>query len=163
MSDPYSETVDQEFDLDQLTAINPADIRLAAMNLLARREHSQKELCTKLARRYADADMVQGELSRLADENLQSDQRFAESFVRQRAARGKGPLRLQQELRERGVSEADVEFGMEEADVDWHALAAQVLAKKFGDTRSMDVKQRAKCIRFMQYRGFSGDHYRRLV
>jgi regulatory protein len=143
--------------------INPADIRLAAMNLLARREHSVRELRNKLKRRFPDDERVDEQLSRLTAENLQSDARFAESYAHQRISRGYGPVRLREELRERGVSEADVAAVMEEMEVDWYTLAAEVMHKKFGALVLHDIKDKARRARFMQYRGFTGDHYRRLL
>lgn len=143
-------------------ATDPADIRLAAMNLLARREHSIFELRNKLKRRFADEAMVEEELSRLTREGLQSDVRFAESYARQRVSRGYGPVRLREELRERGVSQADVAIALEQLALDWRDAAAQVLLKKFGPQEATDGKEKARRIRFMQYRGFTADHYRRL-
>jgi regulatory protein len=141
-------------------AVSPADIRLAAMNLLARREHSLRELRIKLKRRFADEAVIDEQLSRLADERLQSDARFAESYARQRAEKGYGPVRIREELRERGVSDADVEVALEELALDWRALARQVLHGKFGDRPAADIRERARQARFMQYRGFTTEHYR---
>jgi regulatory protein len=143
-------------------ASNPADIRLAAMNLLARREHSRRELRSKLTRRFSDHAMVDEQLLRLAGEHLQSDVRFAQSYTRQRISRGYGPLRLQEELRERGVSEADVAAAMDEMEIDWCAVAMDVMRKKFGMRDAIDLKEKARRARFMQYRGFAAEHFQRL-
>lgn len=143
--------------------ICPADIRLAAMNLLARREHSVRELRNKLKRRFADNAMIDEQVSRLTEEHLQSDLRFTESYLYQRISRGYGPVRLREELRERGVSEADVAAVMEEMEINWYAHAAEVMHKKFGALVPCDMKEKARRARFMQYRGFTGDHYQRLL
>jgi len=50
--------------------ITPADIRLAAMNLLARREHSVRELRNKLKRRFPDDSMIDEQIARLTGQNL---------------------------------------------------------------------------------------------
>ncbi|MEZ5571833.1 MAG: regulatory protein RecX [Halioglobus sp.] len=142
---------------------NSADIRLAAMNLLARREHSVQELRIKLKRRFADETTIEEQLSRLTKEQLQSDARFAESYLRQRIDRGYGPVRLREELRERGVSEGDVETALEELEVNWHSLAADVLQRKFGTGAPQDFKEKARRARFMQYRGFAAEHYQKLI
>lgn len=142
--------------------INPADIRLAAMNLLARREHSRFELGNKLSRRFTDGAMVDEQLSQLAREGLQSDVRFAESYARQRVSRGYGPVRVREELRERGVSEENFAVAMEELAVDWRAVAAEVMLRKFGAQDAANFKENARRCRFMQYRGFTAEHYRRL-
>ena len=142
---------------------SPADIRLAAMNLLARREHSMLELRNKLKRRFSCHLLIEEQLSRLAQERLQSDARFTESYVRHRSSRGYGPLRLREELRERGVSEIEVDAAIQEQEIDWFALAADVILKKFGTVPSRDVKEKSKRVRFMQYRGFLAEHYRILL
>jgi len=140
-----------------------ADIRLAAMNLLARREHSLGELRKKLRRRFTDEQQLETQLQKLVVEKLQSDERFAESFARMRAVRGYGPARVRQDMREKGLSDVDIARAFEVAELDWNALAAQVLHKKFGAGPPADLKEKAKRIRFMQYRGFAADHYQQLI
>ena len=144
-------------------AVNPADVRFAAMNLLARREHSLSELRRKLRRRFPDGQLVETQLQRLVDENLQSDERFAESYAYQRSGRGYGPARVRQEMRERGLTDKDVALAFETAEIDWFALAKETFHKKFGESAPADIKEKARRIRFMQYRGFSADHYQSLV
>ena len=129
------------------------------MNLLARREHSLRELTRKLVGRFPDERLVAAELRRLADENLQSDARFAESFLRQRAGRGYGPLRIRQEMREKGIPDDDIQQAMITEDFDWTACARQALQRKFGSEPSVDIKEKARRSRFMQYRGFSHEHF----
>jgi regulatory protein len=141
--------------------INPADIRLAAMNLLARREHSVWELRRKLKRRFPDESLLDEQLTRLAEQNLQSDMRFAESYAYHRISRGYGPVRLREELRERGISKPDIALVMEALEIDWHNHAIQVLENKFGDGSPLDVKEEARRARFMQHRGFTAGHYRK--
>lgn len=140
--------------------IDPADIRLAAMNLLARREHSVWELRRKLKRRFPDGELLDEQLARLAEENLQSDMRFAESYVRQRIERGYGPVRLREELRERGITRSDIALAIDDLDIDWQAHAAEVLKSKFGEQPPADIKEEARRARFMQHRGFTSEHYR---
>jgi len=150
--------------MSEVLEASPADIRIAAMNLLARREHSKRELIQKLKRRFPDnPSTLEIELQRLEDENLQSDQRFAECFVRMRSERGYGLIRVQQDMRSRGLSDFEISEAIERADVDWSALAEEVFYKKFGDRAVADIKDKARRVRFMQYRGFSGDEYQHLL
>lgn len=149
-------------------SIEPADIRRAAMNLLARREHSLGELRQKLARRFDDEQLLESQLQKLVEENLQSDERYAESFARMRALRGYGPGRVQQEMREKGISDEVIARAFELAELDWRALAESTYRKKFGDPDQLalqenPLKEKARRIRFMQYRGFSADHYQHLI
>ena len=143
--------------------IDPAGIRLAAMDLLARREHSRRELRQKLLRRFRDEELVDDQLDQLAAENLQSDQRYAESFLRQRIARGHGPLRIRQEMRQKGITDGEISQALAEEDPDWFALAEETYRRKFGALPPEDIREKAKRSRFMQYRGFALDHYQHLL
>ena len=152
-----------ETELEQLSAVNPAEIRFAAMDLLSRREHSLKELRQKLKRRFDDEELIECEIQRLADENLQSDKRFAESFLRQRLNRGHGPLRIKQDMRQRGIPDSDVAAAIMAEQPDWYSRARDVIERKFGAVPAQDIKEKARRSRFMQYRGFSSDHFRALL
>jgi len=147
----------------QPSCVNPADVRLAAMNLLARREQSRRELEQKLVRRFGKPELVDRVLQDLADEGLQSDRRFAESFLRQRIARGQGPLRIRQEVRQRGIDDAEINAALVSEAPDWFALAERVYRHKFGDTPPADIKEKARRCRFMQYRGFTSEHFQHLL
>ena len=143
--------------------IDPADIRFAAMNLLARREHSRWELLRKLRRRFPDEQLLATELQRLIDENLLSDERYAQSYAWQRSGRGYGPLRVRQEMRERGLSDSEIASAFDHVERDWFALATEAFHKKFGEPGRVDIKEKARRIRFMQYRGFNAEHYQHLI
>ncbi len=134
-------------------------MRVAAMDYLARREHSRRELRDKLLRRFDAPDGVEEVIETLARENLQSDTRFAESYLRQRAARGYGPLRIRQELRQRGVDEVDVEHAFRSERLDWEELAGIALRRKFGSGPAADLHEKSRRSRFLQYRGFAYEHF----
>ncbi len=142
---------------------SPADIRLAAMNYLARREHTKKELLQKLKRRFSDMALLRAEIQRLADENLQSDKRFAESFVHYRSGLGFGLLRIRQDMRQRGLSDFEIYLAVDTVGVNWRAVALAVYRKKFGAAPPVDMREKARRFRFMQYRGFVSDEYRHLA
>ena len=138
---------------------SPNDVRLQAMNLLARREHLRQELAQKLGKRFgADAtDEIAAVLDDLQAESLLSDQRFTESYIRQRVSKGYGPDRIRQELRQKGVAGELLEIALEQAEIDWVERAAEVRLKKFGPTPPPDFKEKARQLRFLNYRGFGGE------
>ncbi len=113
------------------------------MNFLARREHTLRELKHKLKKRFPCEDLVVVELQRLAQENLQSDARFAQSFVRERANRGYGLIRVRQEMIDRGLAAAEISRALECAEIDWSAVAQEVYSKKFGQRAATDLKEKA--------------------
>ena len=77
---------------DKASPVTCGELRLAAMDLLARREHSSHELTTKLSRRFRNRDcdpiLIQQVAMQLLDEGLLSNERFAASRVRQLTVRG---------------------------------------------------------------------------
>lgn len=147
--------------------LTPLDIRRAAMDYLARREHAFDELVGKLLRRFKAEDaerqtqyaaLIAEQVTVLASENLQSDQRYVESFINGRKAQGKGPLRIRQELEYKGISSQLIEEYLHQDDASWLELAQWVYHKKFGSTPAASYQEKSKRLRFMQYRGFSYQH-----
>lgn len=130
-------------------------IRDSALNFLAIREHSRLELRQKLLRRDFPSELIDPVLNQLSADNLQSDVRFTESFIRSRTNKGQGFLRIRYELQQLGINSVLIAEYLDENDERWLQLAQQVRTKKFGDTLPRDPKQKAKQIRFLQYRGFS--------
>lgn len=131
-------------------------IRRSALDLLARREHSYAEMLRKLRQRGAPVSLTEIELDRLQEEGLLSDERFCEAYVHARSQRGYGPVRLREELRQRGVAETLIDQQLSSAERDWAALARSAFAKRFPEGPAEDMKERARQQRFMQYRGFGG-------
>ena len=99
---------------------SPAAVRRAAMDLLARREHGRMELSRKLRSRGAPPDLIEPALEKLADEGLLSEARYLESFVRMRANAGYGPLRIREELTQRGLPREEIEQALRDCGFDWN-------------------------------------------
>jgi len=212
--------------------LKPTDVRRAAMDLLAFREHSVQELVEKLSRRFqkrrsnvsgsnvtsgnafgkkaskskshnkpcssnkpyygevsgsyagdddlsfdetsgvdeysqaqqqeADLDVIVEQVQQLRAENLQSDQRYGESFVRSRVNKGQGPQRIRSEMIARGLAESLVAEVLAEAQVDWDQTLAELALRKYGNTAPRDDKERAKRVRFYLYRGFNYEYVKNL-
>jgi len=134
--------------------------RHKAMDLLARREHTRQELVTKLATRDFPEDVAEAVVDRLTEENLQSDVRFTEAFVSMRRKKGQGPIRIQNELQQRGVSQDLQDEYLDSRDDIWRDMIKQVRQKKFGNSSPKNYQQRAKQARFLQYRGFTSEQIR---
>jgi len=142
-----------------------------AIRLLSRREHSAQELRNKLNSRDWPDDIGAKEIDeliiKLQEKDIQSDQRFAESYTHMRYNKGYGPVRIDNELRERGVSEIirhDCLHAPRDGNrYDWWALMQQVRVKKFGEDIPQEYKERARQMRFLQYRGFTSENIRELL
>lgn len=135
--------------------ITPANIRFSAMNLLSMREHSATELYKKLEKKYQQHELIVSTIKRLTEDGLQSDARFAEAFVTMRKRQGKGPLLINMELKERGISTEFIKHFLDADDECWKLLAGVVRQKKFGVSAPSDAKEKAKQMRFLAARGFS--------
>jgi regulatory protein len=126
-----------------------------ALNLLARREHSAAELTNKLRARQFDPSDIQAVVEALTQQGLLSNSRFIESFIHHRRAKGYGPLRIQAELIERGITEELIEQQLKITDNAWFNEAERVWQKRFKNKKPIDFKTRAQQMRFLQYRGFT--------
>lgn len=131
-----------------------------ALRLLARREHSELELRHKLAGRRFGDDLIDNVVAELAEQGLLSDRRFAAAYVSGRFERGFGPLRIQCELRERGVATDLAAETLAELSGAWVDCAARQRSKRFGAGLPEDARERARQMRFLQQRGFTGDQIR---
>ncbi|MCI0994112.1 recombination regulator RecX [Pseudomonas corrugata] len=143
--------------LDTLVAV-----RRTAMDLLARREHGRVELTRKLRQRGAPDDLIETALDRLTEEGLLSESRYLESFVSYRARSGYGPLRIREELGQRGLQRPDIEQALRESGIDWQDQLMDTWRRKFSGHLPIDARERAKQGRFLAYRGYSMDMINRL-
>ncbi|HLV77185.1 MAG TPA: regulatory protein RecX [Marinobacter sp.] len=132
--------------------------RAAALRLLARREHSRLELTLKLRQRKIESPLIDQVLDEFEAEDWLSDQRFAESYARQRIETGYGPLRIQAELQQRGIHHSPGTL-MAVTDAQWAASATRLRARRFGlGQLDSDLKEKARQARFLGARGFAHQH-----
>jgi regulatory protein len=141
-------------------ASDDKSVEIAAVRLLARREHGTQELKRKLAAKGHDADAIERVVEKLGAKQLVSDDRFVAVFVHHHAKRGQGPVRIRAELRQQGIPDDSIERALLHADLEWDQLAAQVRRRKFAASPPKTLAGRAKQSRFLQYRGFTADQIR---
>lgn len=135
-------------------------MRIRALQLLSRRDYSRADLHGRLVKHAESAEALDAVLDVLESERLLSDQRYARQRVSSRACRY-GDLRLRQELKQHGVGEADIEAALPEAG-DEVERCRTIWARKFGQPPK-NAEERAKQMRFLQYRGFSHEAIRQAV
>jgi len=141
---------------------NPTAVRRAAMDLLARREHGRVELTRKLRRRGAPDRLIEAALDRLSEEGLLSESRYLEAFIASRARNGYGPLRIREELHQRGLAREAVDQALRTADIDWFNHLQALWQRRFAGCLPENAKQRAQQGRFLAYRGYPTDLIGRL-
>ncbi|MFT4907963.1 MAG: regulatory protein [Oleispira sp.] len=136
------------------TELSESELRVAAINLLSRREYSRHELYQKLIARTSSETYLLQLLDQLIESGYQSDQRFTESFLRSRINRGLGLMRIERELKEKGIAQDLIEQSVQ-ADIDWFELAYDCGLRKFNSLDLNDYKEKQKAFRYLAYRGFS--------
>ena len=133
------------------------------MNLLARREHAFFELLQKLGRKYPEFDtdeILVPALRRLQQENLQSDERFVEAWIRYRSLRGFGPLKIAAELQPRKLDRDLQKQALYQNGPDWEQLCEEALRRKFRITGYPSTQEKLRWQRFLQQRGFGQEQIR---
>lgn len=141
---------------------NPVAVRRVAMDLLARREHGRAELSRKLRQRGAAQELIDLALDRLAEEGLLNESRYLESYIASRARAGYGPVRIREELSQRGLPRGEIDGALSESVIDWSQNLRDVWQRKFG-RQPQDARERAQQGRFLSYRGYSMESIGRLL
>ena len=151
--------------LAEVPVITHAIVRERAMRLLVHREHGRKELEKKLLQRELPADLIASVLDQLAEEGLQCDTRFAESYTRMRVDRGYGANKVRADLQSRRLEQSYIEDAIRDSGADWTGIASNALFKKFGGKKfgseiGASAKKRARMQRFLYQRGFEAEQIR---
>lgn len=130
-------------------------LKARALRLLSQREHSRVELLRKLAPHADSAQSVDALLDELGRAGLLSEQRFAESLVRRRAARY-GIRRIEQELGTHRLQAAVTGPVLTQLRDGERERALHAWRKRFG-AAALDASERARQQRFLAQRGFDAD------
>jgi regulatory protein len=134
-----------------------------AIGLLSRRDYPRSALKERLADSGFAEQAAESAVAALEDERLVSDARFVEAAVASRTARGQGPIRIAIELRRQGAAAALVAAAVDARAPEWAERATELRRRRFGLEPPRDRKERARQVRFLLQRGFSGDHVRRAL
>lgn len=137
-------------------------LKSRALRLLARREHSRAELERKLAAYEEVPGTLAQALDALQAKDFINDQRVVESVVHRRAPR-LGAGRVRQELERKGLDREAVASAVAALAATELARARSVWQKKFGGAAPVDATERARQMRFLASRGFSGEVVRRAL
>lgn len=154
-------------------------LRWLAFYYLSKKELSRHELKAKLIAKDCDPQAVDDLLDEFAEKGYQSDTRCATMLVREAVRKGRGVRYLTDSLKKAGLDVkafggVDELIAMSDVDsvadgtildddnrgndrddeIDWLKLAVEARCKKYGDNIPKDPKEKARQLRFLQYRGF---------
>ena len=138
-----------------------------AMAALMRRAYSVFEMRAYLERRAEKVSLAREVLSRLRQEKLIDDARYARDFARVRAnSRHQGRYRITRELRTRGVADNLIEGALEEvfAETNESELVGKLIARRIRAARGpLDANKTASLYRTLLRAGFDAQLIRREV
>lgn len=131
----------------------------SAVGFLTRREHSRKELTWKLRTRKYKDDEIKDALDRLEKENLLSDKRFTEVYVRHKWQNGYGPMRIRLELRKCGIGDDLIDTAFK--NTDWMKGLMRIAKSRYGDPIPATTGEHIKIKAYLYRRGYDADMIRR--
>lgn len=166
----------RQADIDAIKA--ESRLRWLAFYYLSRREYGKAELRQKLLDKEQDPDQIEALLDEFETKGYQSDYRTTLMLIRESIRKGRGRGHIKQEFYRKKIdmpSNIDelIDMANEESDefrefiddsedsliegVDWLKLAVTARTKKYGENIPIEQKDKARQLRFLQYRGFDTD------
>ena len=137
----------------------------AGADLIARREHSAKELKEKLMRKFSEQD-AESAVERLCELGLVNDERFAQMYAKELFERkGMGKRRISYELALKGIDSGTIQTVTEEIFADDEnniQRIVDIIEKKYYNIGT-DEKVRRRAWAALQRLGYSYDEIRRAV
>lgn len=135
-----------------------------AIRILAMRDHSEQELRRKLTAPVmtkngpepidAPEEDVEKVIVWCHENHYLDDMRFVKQFIASRSRKGYGPVRIRQELGQKGIGRSDIEQAMRECEIEWSVLARHQAERKYGDPLPSTFPEKVKIQRFLLYRGY---------
>lgn len=145
-------------DIERLrNADEPDRATNAALNLLAHRGRSERELRQRLRQKGFTQAAIDATIRRVVDWGYLNDERFAASWVEQRSSsKPRSRRALAHELREKGVDRELITHAIDEADIDEAADAKRLAADKWRKERAQPLdKRRQRTAGYLARRGYS--------
>lgn len=138
-------------------------LRASALAWLGRQEFSIAKFSKKLRDNLASEEQIAAIVDEFCQHNWLSEQRFCEGFVRSRISKGQGKIRIINDGRGHQLDSDILAEAINTQAVDWFELALNTYQRRYGKNPITNIhkkehtKEKAKRLRFMQYRGFTMD------
>ena len=140
-----------------------ADAYITALTMLSRRELSEAQIRTRLARKAFEDDDIEAAIERLRQDGTINDRRVALAAARlESTIRHRGRARVIQKLRTLGIAGDVVESAVNEVfeEVDENALLDRAFERRLRGQapKDLDEKGRARIVRGLAAQGFTIGH-----
>ncbi|MCM1192241.1 MAG: RecX family transcriptional regulator [Butyrivibrio sp.] len=154
------EIVQEDYD-EIRNQVLPKRAKLRAMNLLAKREYTEKQLYDKLKEGFYPPEIIREALDYVAGFHYTDDLRYACGYIADHED-SRSRRRIEQDLIGKGIDRATLERAWakweEQGGSQDEAAMIQALLKKRGyDAEYADIRERQKTYAFLIRKGFSGD------
>lgn len=149
-------------------------LRWLAFYYLSKRELSSYELKQKLLNKNFDSAVVDELIAEFQQKGYQSDYRCASMLIRESIRKNRGKYHISQLLWKARINlETELGYTLDEfiqsigesltdgtilddtQEIDWLKLAVEARIKKYGNVMPTTPKEKARQLRFLQYRGFT--------
>ncbi|ASK79356.1 RecX family transcriptional regulator [Paraphotobacterium marinum] len=124
-----------------------------SIRLLSKRDYSSGELKKKLLHEALPEEEVDTVIQLLMEHRYLNDQRLIDSLIKKNLSKLHGLTRIKQELKKKELDPFLVEESIQKLDIDWLDICSQSKVTKFGEKLPKEQKEKAKIIRYLQYRG----------
>jgi regulatory protein len=134
------------------------DIRDVAAKYLASRARSTGEMKTHRKSKGYGEDEIAEVIADFLDYRYLDDEDYCRQYIKYAFSKGKGPVRVKQELAEKGVSRDTIAFALEDYEAEESDLdRALAQARKTAGDRPIDEKMKGRIGRRIVSLGYSTD------
>lgn len=159
-------SVGSEVDTESLETLSAeAELKKAkekALNLLSYKEYTTKQLTDRL-KRHTDEESAEQAVARMEELGLLDDDDYAERFARDLSERKKfGILRIRQEMRQRGLTDEQIEYATSLLRSDPEEKMREIIARKY-PLAYEDEKVRRRAFSALMRMGYPAAEVRRVL
>lgn len=145
----------------------PRRAKLRAMNLLARREYTEKQLYDKLKAGCYPQEVIQEALDYVAGFHYTDDLRYACDYITDHE-NSRSRRRIEQDLLGKGIDKSTLErawarWEEQGGSQDEAAMIRALLEKRGYDAERAEIGERRKTYAFLIRKGFSGEAVRKAL
>ncbi len=142
-----------------MTEVLPKRAKLRAMNLLQKKDYTEKQLRDKLSEGLYPSDIIDDAISYVKSYKYLDDDRFTRDYITYHME-NRSKARITQDLMGKGIDRDRITAAMDELysesgdDVELDQIRG-LLSKKHYDPENMDYKDKQKIMAFLTRKGFS--------
>lgn len=143
---------------------HPARVRGAALTLLGRRDYTAAELRQRLLDKEHPSEDVEAVIASLVEDGTINDRRVTASHIRIASqVKGRGRMRIRQELAARGVARPVADALLAELPAEDEAAAIRKFLARKRFPEQPTALERQKAYQQLLRRGFTGDAINRVL